>query len=191
MFAHYCLGLLALSYLTASSDLSCEELVTHLDDRNLVSGKWIFNVGTSDNKDFLDELKTITSSWIELSPVPNSDNVTMIWRDKIDGKCTSDNVTSTYQSSSTNVQSHYSTPEEIHSETYLKTCPDCLLLIDTMILKMPDMRPLKGRFFALLTKSGTLDDSQLEVFKKQAACLKFTRDLHFGNGTDLCPEETL
>ncbi|XP_077417831.1 uncharacterized protein LOC144049079 [Vanacampus margaritifer] len=191
MFAHYFLGLLALSYLTASSDLSCEELVSPLDDRNLISGKWIFNVGTSDNKDFLDELKTIVSSWIELSPVPNSDNFTMIWRDKIDDKCTSDNVTSTFPNTSGNVQSHYSTSEEIHSETYLKTCPDCLLLIDTMILKMPNLRHLKGRFFALLTKSGTLDDAQLEVFKKQAACLKFTRDLHFGNGTDLCPEETL
>ncbi|XP_061624015.1 uncharacterized protein LOC133475329 isoform X2 [Phyllopteryx taeniolatus] len=154
-----------------------------------ISGKWIFCVGTSDNQDYLDELETVSSSWIELSPVPDSENFTMTWTDRIAGNCSFDNVTSAFPSSSANVQSHYSTAEEIHAERYLKTCPDCLLLIDNMILKIPHSKPLKGRFFVLFTRSGRLDDAQLEVFKKQAACLKFSRDLHFGNGTDLCPEE--
>ncbi|XP_077376662.1 uncharacterized protein LOC144018429 [Festucalex cinctus] len=185
MFVHFCFGLLALASLTASSDPSCEELVVPLDDRNQISGKWIFYVGTSDTKEFLDELKTVSSSWIDLSPVPHSDNFTMSWRDKIEGKCSFGNVTATFPSSSANVQSHFSTSDRTYAETYLKTCPDCLLLINNMVSKTPD---LKGRYLYLFTKSETLDDAHLEVFKKQAACLNFTRDLHFGNGTNLCPE---
>ncbi|XP_077570793.1 uncharacterized protein LOC144195207 [Stigmatopora nigra] len=189
MLVHNFLILVALFSPILSSDPNCEELVVSLEDRNLISGKWIFYAGTSDNEDFLDEFKSVSSSWIELSLLQNSENFTMTWSDKIEGNCSFDNVTSTFSNSSSNVQAHYITSEEIHAETYLKTCPDCLLLIDKMAVQVSDLKTLEGRVFALFTRSGRLDDTHLDVFKKQAACLKFTGDLHFGDTTDLCQEE--
>ncbi|KAM9822052.1 uncharacterized protein ACBT44_007383 [Syngnathus typhle] len=191
MIAHYCFALLALTSLAASSDPSCEELVVPLTDRTQIPGKWIYNIGTSDTEHYLDELNKTTSYWMEVSPVPDTDNYTVTWSEKINGNCTFDNGTSVYPSSSDTVEAHFSDAKEIHVERYLKTCPDCLLLVDNMVLKIPNSMPLSGRFLYLLTKSGKVTDDQVEIFKKQAACLKFTKELHFGNGTDLCPEENI
>ena len=37
-------------------------------------------------------------------------------------------------------------------------------------------------------KSGELDSSDLDVFKKQAACLNFSPDFHFGDSTGKRPQ---
>lgn len=48
-----------------------------------ISGKWIFHAGTSDNEKSMKDLKTMESSWIELSPLPESDDMTLSWGDKV------------------------------------------------------------------------------------------------------------
>ncbi|XP_054630147.1 uncharacterized protein LOC129180098 isoform X2 [Dunckerocampus dactyliophorus] len=172
MFVHFCLGLLALSSVAVASDPTCEELVVPLQDRNLVTGKWTYHVGTAD---FLDDLKSVTSSVIELTLIPNSNDFTLRWRDKIDGTCYYQSVTST--SVILNVDGHE------HGGKFLKTCPDCLLWIDDTVVRTPDGEPQRNRHLFLFTKSGTLDAAHLKAVKKQAACLNFTQDLHFGNST--------
>ncbi|XP_061841802.1 uncharacterized protein [Nerophis lumbriciformis] len=183
-------GLVAVASLTAASDPTCEELVVSLEDRNLVSGKWIFYAGTSDNQDFLNELEKGINLWVHFSlSHPDSDNIPVRWGHKEVGKCTYENLTSTYSRGVATVETQYSLNAEEHSEKYLKSCPDCLLLVDHMTVKLPNLRsPMKGRLLLLLTRTGTLDDAQLEVFKKQAACLNFTKKLHFADNTELCPE---
>lgn len=47
-----------------------------------IYGKWIFHAGTSDNEELLKELRTLNSSWIELSPIPDSEDMTLRWGDK-------------------------------------------------------------------------------------------------------------
>ncbi|XP_061906898.1 uncharacterized protein LOC133652310 [Entelurus aequoreus] len=186
MLAHLCLGLLALCSLTAASDPTCEELTAPLEDRSLLSGKWIFTLGTSDNDHFVKEYENVTSSWVEFTPGPNSDTYSIRWKDKIAGNCTSEHVTSTF-TSTTAVVSQFSTPDAEHSEQYLKSCPDCLFVVDDITVKIPGGEPIKGRYLYFLTKTGTLDPAHLEVVKKQAACLNFTKGLYFTNTTDLCP----
>ncbi|XP_061624018.1 uncharacterized protein LOC133475330 isoform X2 [Phyllopteryx taeniolatus] len=191
MFAGFCFGLLALSSLSAASEATCEELLVPVDDLDLVVGKWIYYAGTSDNKDYLNKLQTISSTWMDVTPVANTDNVTLTWGDKVAGKCIFEINTSTYSNLSATVEFHYSSSNETHHERYLKTCPDCLLLFENVTMKSLHLNPIEGRFLILLTKSGRRDDAQLEVFKKQAACLNFQEELHFGESTDLCPEVTV
>ncbi|TKS78830.1 hypothetical protein D9C73_012343 [Collichthys lucidus] len=190
----FCLALLALSALTAASDSpDCAELLKPLEDRSKVAGKWIFYVGTSDNKEALKELKTINSSWIELSPIPDSDDMTLRWRDKMmDGKCHYGGVNSTFSENSTRVTFHFNSSKHEHVGKHLVTCPDCILWTDlqTSVCDGKEEEARKSRNLYLFTKSGTLDDSHLEDFKKQAACLNFPPDFFFPQTTDLCPDDT-
>ncbi|KAF0033770.1 hypothetical protein F2P81_013836 [Scophthalmus maximus] len=72
-----------------------------------------------------------------------------------------------------------------HDGKYYETCADCLLSEDTTLL--PDGKS-KGRYLYLFTRTGTLEPSELEVFKKQAECLNFLPEYHFV-GTELCPDD--
>lgn len=190
MSVQLCLALLALSSLTAASDSpDCEKLLQPLEDRSQISGKWIFHAGTSDNSELLKELKTVNNSWIELSPIADSDDFTLHWGDKrLDGNCDYGTVNSSFSVNSTKVTFHFNSSTHEHVGKHLKTCPDCILWIDTSVMETASKETIKGRNLYLFTKSGTLDASDLEVFKKQAECLNFPSDFHFGEGTDLCSE---
>ncbi|XP_051277307.1 uncharacterized protein LOC127375465 isoform X3 [Dicentrarchus labrax] len=191
MVVQFCLALLAFSSLTAAADPECEELVKPLEERSQISGKWIFHVGTSDNKDFLKEFKTITSSWIELSPIPDSEDMTLRWADKMmDGKCHLGSTNCTFTGNSTKATFHFNSTTYENVGRHLVTCPDCLLWTDDSVMKGKNGDTKKGRNLYLLTKSGTLDASHLEHFKKQAACLNFPPEFHFGENKDLCPDAT-
>ncbi|XP_061762317.1 uncharacterized protein LOC133556422 [Nerophis ophidion] len=188
MLAHLCLGLLALCSLTTASDPTCEELTTPLEDRSLLSGKFIFTLGTSDCDHSIENLKKIHSSWVEFSPGSNSDTYHNVWKHKgIAGECTSENLTSTF-TSATAVVSSFDAPDEEHSEQFLKTCPDCLFVVDEMAVKTSEGETRKSKYLYFLTKTGTLDPAHLEVVKKQIACLNLTKGLYYpASTTDLCP----
>ncbi|XP_044053682.1 uncharacterized protein LOC122876877 [Siniperca chuatsi] len=188
MSVHFCLALLALSSLTAASDPDCEELLKPLEDRSRISGKWIFHAGTSDNKELLKELKTINSSWIELSPITDSDDMTLHWGDKMDGKCHHGGVNSTFLGNSTKVTFYFNSSNHEHVGKHLVTCPDCILWTDTSVME-GNGETRKGRNLYLFTKSGKLDPAHLEVFRRQATCLNFPPEFHFGETKDLCPDE--
>ncbi|XP_078141494.1 uncharacterized protein LOC144539632 [Centroberyx gerrardi] len=183
------LALLALCTLSAaSSEPNCEELVKPLQDRSPIFGKWIFHAGTSDNEEFLKGLKTIKNSWIHLAAINNSDAMNLRWGDKIDGKCIEAEVNSTFAGNSTMVTFNFNGSSSDHVGKYLETCPDCILWTDKSET-VTNGETKKGRNLFLFTKTGKVEASQLEVFKKQAACLNFPSEFHFGEDTDLCPDE--
>ncbi|KAM9360824.1 uncharacterized protein ABDE67_001455 [Symphorus nematophorus] len=189
MSVQFCLALLALSSLTAASDPDCEELIKPLEDRRRVSGKWIFYAGTSDNQELLKELQTINSSWIELSPIPDSDDMSLRYGDKMEeGKCHHGGVNATFTGNSTKVTFYFNSTTHEHVGKHLVTCPDCILWIDTSVTEGKNGETRKGRNLYLFTKTGTLNAAHLDDFKKQAACLNFTSEFHFGDNTDLCPD---
>lgn len=186
----FCLALLALSSLTAASDPDCEELIKLLEDRSRLAGKWIFYAGTSDNNELLQELGMINSSWIELSDISGSDDMTLRWGDRMrDGKCHYGSVNSTFTGNSTKVTFHINSSTHEHVGKHLVTCPDCIMWTDSSVSEMKNGETRKGKNLYLFTKSGTMDAAHLEVFKKQAACLNFPPDFKFGENTDLCPNE--
>ncbi|XP_053181761.1 uncharacterized protein LOC128365141 isoform X2 [Scomber japonicus] len=188
MSAQFCVVLLALFSLTAA-DSDCEELIKPLEDRSQVSGKWIFHVGTTSNEESRRQLKTASSSWIESTPIPGSDEMTLRWADRINGQCIHGNLNTTTSENSTTVIFHFNGTDFEHVGRYLKTCTDCVLWTDTTTSSATTDETKKTRNLYLFTKAGKLDDDDLEVFKKQAACLNFPADFHFGGITDLCPDE--
>ncbi|XP_019956439.2 uncharacterized protein [Paralichthys olivaceus] len=188
MSAHFCLALLALCSLTAASDPDCAELLKPLEEQSQVFGKWIFHVGTSDNEEFLKKLKFVKSSWMELSPIADSDNMTMRYGDKAYEKCISGEVNTTFSGNSSKVTFNFNSTTHEHVGKNLKTCTGCVLWIDKRV-STEKGETKHGRNLFLFTKSGKLDDADLDVFKKQAACLNFPAEFHFGEATDLCPDE--
>ncbi|AWP06950.1 Hypothetical protein SMAX5B_010835 [Scophthalmus maximus] len=189
MSALFCLALLALSSLAAASDPGCGELLKPLEVRSQISGKWIFHAGASDNEKSMKDLKTMESSWIELSPLPESDDMTLSWGDKVkDGKCYYGSVNSTLAGNATRVTYSYNFSGHEHVGKNLMTCAECLLWTDNSEAA-ENGETRHSRNLYIFTKSGQLDDSDLEVFRKQAACLNFPAEFHFGKLTDLCPAE--
>ncbi|XP_074494313.1 alpha-1-acid glycoprotein 1-like [Sebastes fasciatus] len=186
MSVQFCLALLALSSLTAASDPACEELLKPQGDQTKVTGKWIYIAGTSDNEELLKQLRNVNSSWIELLPIPDGDDMTLRYVDKLDGKCVTGAVNFTFSGNTTVVTFHFNGSDHEHIGQHLVTCPDCIVWTDTVTMKMG---ATKARNLYIFTKTGKLDDSHLEVFKKQAACLNFPPELVFGETTDLCPFE--
>uniref|UniRef100_A0A3B5B591 Apolipoprotein M n=1 Tax=Stegastes partitus TaxID=144197 RepID=A0A3B5B591_9TELE len=187
MSVQFCLALLALSSLTAASDPGCEELLKTLEDRSRIHGKWIYYAGVSSNEGIAD-LKNIQSSWIELSPIPDSDDMTLRYGDKMGGKCVYGSVNATFSGNSTAVTFYYNSTSHEHVGKHLVTCPDCILWTDNSV-SVGSGETKRGRNLYLFTKSGALDASHLEVFKKQAECLNFPTDFQFGENTDLCSDE--
>ncbi|XP_053181762.1 uncharacterized protein LOC128365141 isoform X3 [Scomber japonicus] len=187
MSAQFCVVLLALFSLTAAADPDCEELLKPLEDRSQVSGKWIYTVGTSTSEEVLRELHKITSSWIEYIPIPGSDEMTLSWADKVDGKCIRGSVNTTSSENSTTIIFHYNGTNYEYVGKHLKTSTDCVLSTGTTKWSATNGETKTSRDLYLFTKAGKLDDDDLEVFKKQAACLNFPANFHFGI-TDLCPD---
>ncbi|XP_077418162.1 uncharacterized protein LOC144049272 [Vanacampus margaritifer] len=190
MLVHFCLCLLALSFLTSASAPTCEEILAPPKDWNLVPGRWILYAGLSDYEKYMNEHKKTNSSWMDFSPVPNTANVTVKWGNKIAGLCFHGTAISSYSNSSANVEFVFYTCDLAHYGKHLKTCPDCLLWIDETVITIPGEEPVRAKNVFLMTKSGRLDDDNLAIFKKQLTCLNFTQDFHVFDTSDLCPEET-
>ncbi|KAG7490335.1 hypothetical protein JOB18_033338 [Solea senegalensis] len=189
MAAQLVAALLALASLCAASESTdCKELVKPLvlDSHSPIYGKWVLHVGAWDQLGLKNDLISVNSSWVELSASSDTGVISMYWADRLDtDKCLqgSANATITGMTSHTtvNINGHTS----YHDGKYYETCADCLLSEDTTLL--PDGKS-KGRYFFLFTRTGALEPSELETFKKQAECLNFLPEYRF-LGTDLCPDD--
>ncbi|XP_069565513.1 uncharacterized protein [Brachyistius frenatus] len=188
MPVQFCLALLGLFTLTAASDPDCEDLVKTEVDPTKICGKWIFHTGTSDNGIARNALRAIHSSWLDIAPIPGSNEMTMRYGDKIDGKCFQGAVNFIFSTNLTKVTFSFNASTHDHIGRHLVTCPDCLLWTDQSV-SVENGQTKERRNLYLFTKSGTLDASHQDKFKKQAKCLNFPEELHFGTNTDLCPDE--
>ncbi|XP_044053680.1 uncharacterized protein LOC122876876 isoform X1 [Siniperca chuatsi] len=199
MAAQLVVALLALTSLGAASELDCKELVKPLvlDSHSPIYGKWVLHVGSWDQPGLKSDLVSVNSSWVELSASSDSGVITIYWADRLsEDKCLQGvaNATISGMTSHTNCDacSQSTLPRfnikghtSYHDGKYYETCSDCLLSEDTTFL--PDGKS-KGRYLFLFTRTGTLEPSELETFKKQAECLKFLPEYHF-LGADLCPDD--
>ncbi|KAI9521583.1 hypothetical protein NQZ68_003737 [Dissostichus eleginoides] len=188
MSVQFCLALLALSSLTAASDPVCEDLLKPLENRSRVAGKWIFHAGVSDTGDIMGVLKNVNSSWMKITPIPGSEDMTLRWGDKINGKCMYGGINYTFSGNDTKVTFNFKDTDHLHIGRHLGSCTDCILWTDTTVRPGKE-EAITGRNLYIFTKTGKLDDLDLEVVKQQAACLKFPPEFFFGDITDLCPEE--
>ncbi|CAG07885.1 unnamed protein product [Tetraodon nigroviridis] len=179
MSVRLALALLALCSLAAASDPRCEELVEPQCNHTQVIGKWIFHAGISELKETEDELKAINSSWIEISAVADSKEMVLRWGDRNNEKCDYGSFKYNFSSNISKVTFEYNSTAFVGN--YLKSCPDCLVWMDTMTNNE------KGRSLYIFTKNGSLEDSYLEMFKKQASCVGFSGEIFFMDTTNLCP----
>lgn len=180
-------ALLALASLGAASEPDCKELVKPLvlDSHSPIYGKWVLHVGTWDKAGLKADLVSVNSSWVELSPSSHSEVITIYWSDRInEDTCLSGIANATVSGMTSHSTYIINGHTSYHDGKYYETCSDCLLSEDTTLL--PDGKS-KGRYFFLFTRTGKLEPSELETFKKQAECLQFLPEYHFV-GTDLCPD---
>ncbi|KAM9858827.1 saxitoxin and tetrodotoxin-binding protein 1-like [Aulostomus maculatus] len=187
MAAQLVVALLAFASLGAASEPDCKELVKPLvlDSHSPIYGKWVLHVASWDQPDLKADLVQVNSSWLELAATSDSGLISLYWADRLKDKClqglTNASISGMTSHTTFNINGHTS----YHDGKYYETCADCLLSEDTTLL--PDGKS-KGRYIFLFTRTGQLEASELETFKKQAECLKFPPEYYFG-GTDLCPDD--
>ncbi|KAL6114335.1 uncharacterized protein ACO6RY_05124 [Pungitius sinensis] len=187
MDAQLVIALLALTSLGAASELDCKELVKPLvlDSHSPIYGKWVLHVGSWDKPGLKSDLVTVNGSWVDLSPSSDSGVISIYWSDRLNGnRCLQGLANATISGMTSHTTFNINGHTSYHDGKYYETCSDCLLSEDTTLL--PDGKS-KGRYLYLFTRTGTLEPSELETFKKQAECLKFLPEYHFG-GTELCPD---
>lgn len=190
MAAQLVVALLALASLCAAapSEPDCTELVKPLvlDSHSPIYGKWVLHVSSWDQPGLKNDLVTVSSSWIDLSASSDSGVISMYWADRLGKeKCLQGMANATISGMTSHTTFNINGHTSYHDGKYYETCPDCLLSEDTTLL--PD-RSSKGRYLFLFTRTGALEPSELETFKKQAECLQFPPQYHF-SGTDLCPDD--
>ncbi|KAK5871355.1 hypothetical protein PBY51_004240 [Eleginops maclovinus] len=187
MAAQLVVALLAFTSLSAASELDCKELVKPLvlDSHSPIYGKWVLHVGTWDQPGLKSDLVSVNSSWLDLSASSDSGVMTIYWSDRLEEKCLQGIANATVSGMTSHTTFNINGHTSYHDGKYYETCSDCLLSEDTTLL--PDGKS-KGRYLFLFTRTGALESSELETFKKQAECLQFLPEYYFG-GTDLCPDE--
>ncbi|XP_069034624.1 saxitoxin and tetrodotoxin-binding protein 1-like [Embiotoca jacksoni] len=188
MAAQLVVALLAFTSLSAASELDCKELVKPLvlDSHSPIYGKWVLHVGSWDQPGLKNDLVTLNSSWLELSASSDTTVMTIYWADRLnEDKCLQGVANGTISGMTSHTTFNINGHTSYHDGKYYETCSDCLLSEDTTFL--PDGKS-KGRYFFLFTRTGSLEPSELDTFKKQAECLNFLPEYYFG-GTDLCPDD--
>ncbi|XP_077376661.1 uncharacterized protein LOC144018428 [Festucalex cinctus] len=180
--------LLAFTSLCAASQPDCKELVKplQLDNHSPIFGKWVLHVGSWDEPGLKSDLVAANSSWIELSPSSQSGSISLYWADRLnDNKCLQGSADVTVSGMTSHTTFNINNHTSYHEGKYYATCSDCLLSEDTTLL--PDGKS-KGRYLFLFTRTGQLEPSELETFKKQAVCLNFPPEYYFLD-SDLCPDD--
>ncbi|XP_029367545.1 uncharacterized protein LOC115049452 [Echeneis naucrates] len=187
MAAQLVVALLALTSLGAASEPDCKDLVKPLvlDSHSPIYGKWVFHVGSWDKPGLKKDLLSVNSSWVELAASSDSGVISIYWADRLNDGCLQGEANATITGMTSHTTVYINGHTSYHDGKYYETCADCLLSEDTTLL--PNSQS-KGRYLFLFTRTGNLEPSELETFKKQAECLKFLPEYHFGS-TELCPDE--
>jgi len=162
-----------------------------LDSHSPIYGKWVLATGTWDKPGLKDDLSTVKSSWVELSASDDQAVLTIYWADRLkqenkEDQCLQGVANGTISGTSSHTTFNILGHTSYHEGKYFETCAECLLSEDTTLL--PDGET-KGRYLFLFTRTGKIDEAELEKFKKQAECLKMYPEYYSGPSGDLCPDE--
>ncbi|XP_020776558.1 uncharacterized protein LOC110156691 [Boleophthalmus pectinirostris] len=189
MAPQFLISLLALIFLRATAEPECKNLVKPLvlDSHSPIYGKWVLHVASWDKEELKEDLFSVKTSLVELSAHPDNEHMTVYWADRMrkDDTCLQGLTNATISGMTTHTTFNINGHTSYHEGKYYETCTDCLLSEDTTLL--PDGNS-KGRYLFLFTRTGKLEPSELETFKKQAECLKFFPEYFFGTD-ELCPDQ--
>ncbi|CAL9708251.1 unnamed protein product [Knipowitschia caucasica] len=181
--------LLALAFLRATAEPECQNLVKPLvlDSHSPIYGKWVLHVASWDKEELKDDLFSVKASLVELSAHADNEHLTVYWADRMrkDDSCLQGLTNATVSGLTTHATFNINGHTSYHEGKYYETCADCLLSEDTTLL--PDGTS-KGRYLFLFTRSGKLESSHLETYKKQAKCLQFPEEFFF-TSDDPCPDQ--
>ncbi|KAJ8005735.1 hypothetical protein DPEC_G00120990 [Dallia pectoralis] len=85
MAVHLGFALLALVSMSVAFAPDCKDLIKPLvlEDHSEIHGKWIYVMGSADHLFFQNALKTLQSSWIDLSPKSGQKTATLRWGDRM------------------------------------------------------------------------------------------------------------
>ncbi|CAL1585768.1 unnamed protein product [Knipowitschia caucasica] len=181
--------LLVLAFLRATAEPECQNLVKPLvlDRHSPIYGKWVLHVASWDKEELKDGLFSLKATMMEVSAHADNEHLTVYWVDRMrkDDSCLQGLINSTV-SGQTVRGAYNNNGHTIYREgKFYETCADCLLSEDTIC--GPDGTSM-GRFLFLFTRSGKLEPSHLETYKKQAKCLEFPEEFFF-TSDDPCPDQ--
>ncbi|XP_041643718.1 uncharacterized protein LOC121509961 [Cheilinus undulatus] len=190
MAAQLVVALLALTSLCAAAPQhDCKELVKPLvlDSHSPIYGKWVLHVASWDEHGLKSDLVAVNASWVEISSSSDTNHIDVYWADRLGEKCLQGLANATVSGMTSHTTFNINGHTSYHEGKYYETCADCLLSEDTTLL--PDGKS-KGRYLFLFTKSGNVDPSEIETYKRQAECLNFPEEniYQFGTG-ELCPDD--
>uniref|UniRef100_A0A3Q3H269 Apolipoprotein M n=1 Tax=Labrus bergylta TaxID=56723 RepID=A0A3Q3H269_9LABR len=185
---------------SAQTPEECKPLVTPLSmaDPSVIYGRMNLIMGYVDNGIFNDILKATESSWVNMSMSTSSPNdLVMAQLYKMNGTCIRSNLTLNIEGDTAKSQSNF-------TFQLMPNCDGCMVTtvnstfmnINNSLQKMnfssPTDKPeINARALYLFARGMTLEESDLEVFKKQASCLGFTRepDFHYNPENEFCKED--
>uniref|UniRef100_UPI0037E8A229 uncharacterized protein n=1 Tax=Semicossyphus pulcher TaxID=241346 RepID=UPI0037E8A229 len=187
---------------SAMTPEECKPLITPLSmaDPSSMFGRVNFIMGYNDNEIFNDILKITQSSWMDMSlSLSNPDEVVMAQENRINGTCIVTTASATIDGDTAKV----SLVNVTSTFQSLPTCEGCLALsinstsinisklLHVMNLSSTSVGPQFTSFAVyLMANTSTVQDSDLEHFKKQASCLGFTGEpgFHYDPKNGFCEE---
>ncbi|XP_041810712.1 uncharacterized protein LOC121619959 [Chelmon rostratus] len=188
--------------ISALTPEECEPLVKPLSlvDPSMMYGRLNFIMGYSDSEEYKAILKSLHSSWMNISASPHSTKeVVMYEENDINGTC----FGSTFNTSidgDTATSSMGNITTEFH---LLPSCDGCVVFsgistarnlekfLDLVKLDSTNTREqFTTNAVYLMGRESTLTDADLEHFKQQASCLGFSGepDFHYDTKNGFCKE---
>nr|XP_023830233.1 uncharacterized protein LOC111954604 [Salvelinus alpinus] len=176
------ISVLSLLSVGLAAPLSCEDLLRPLEinSMNHIWGKWISIAESTEvpgGREYA--AKEWITGWLQISPGLQNNTVKELQTINIGGKCMSMTSEMTMENNT-----FTSTGPLTFSQTYLNTCPDCLLVQ----LKLSLVSNYSTLY--IFSKRKELTSAELEVFKKQVDCLNLPPAVFTNPQKDSCPDPT-
>lgn len=143
-------------------------------------GKWLYVGGTSDLPGSRSLIHLLTSAWVECRPTSQSNVLELIQAQRTFGKCSTIKYNVTFENSTLLIEQPF-----YLKEVYLSAeCSECMTAYEIVISG-------KDTFTSLLLfcKNSTVPAPALEMFKKQAKCLKMPLPIMVDQNNEMCPED--
>lgn len=160
---------------------NCETLLKPIAiSHSEMLGKWLYIGGTSDLPGSRSLVHLLTSAWIDSRPTSQSNVLELIQAQRITGQCSTLKYNVTFENNTLVIEQPF-----YLKEVYLPTeCADCLAIYETVTSGSDSFTSL-----LLFSKSRTVAPSAVEMFKKQAECLKMPSLLMVSPDDEMCPED--
>ncbi|KAM4604169.1 uncharacterized protein ACJ7VT_018753 isoform 2-T2 [Polymixia lowei] len=161
---------------------SCESLVqpTQISIEEML-GRWLYIGGSSDLPGSRSLGYLLTSAWLDVTPTTQSNVLNLLQTQRLYGQCSSLIYNVTFENSTMLIEHPF-----YLKEVYLKSdCPDCLVVYEEIISDKDTFTSLM-----LFSKRKSVQPPVLELFKRQAECLKMPSPIMIDTNYEICPDPT-